>query len=293
LVGLGDNPLIATALGVLALGGVVYMVVTARRDVHAGRVAIAAALITLALGFASLTAVTRAEGFGVRSAGSERYIYLTAAAILPLIALGGELLARKRALLGVLPIVLLVWGLPANIDRFEHPSVISLGRKDPTTSVAHSAFIDQVPGRMRLLTFRGYEAGAPTASLLREAADDGRIPRPENDTPQSRLAADARIALQQRDDTHSADDCPSSRTQREVRLERNDVIRFAGVIRVVPLRDALRSTPLVFDSARGNSIVVAAGPLSAVVAAGRGGAAAICAVERLSDREARARLVLS
>lgn len=276
-VGLGQNGLVAIALALVAAVGIARAVQCARMDVRSAPPAIVAALVTAALGFAALTAFGRAGGFGVATASSDRYIYVVAALALPIIGLGAEALARYRVVLGAIPLVLLVVGLPRNVDRMREPIPFTIGAKDLTTAVAHSPFLRQLPADTRLLSIPLEPSFAPTAGFLRAAAADGRLPSVSDRSPQARLTADATVALGQTGAPRTRS-CPAARTPVSLRAERGTRVVFSGTVLVVARRRDVATFPRTFTSTVGDVIEVRAGPLDLTITGPAGRAPSICRV---------------
>ena len=237
--------------------------------------AIVAALIIGSLAFAFLTAFARSESpFSVVAPDADRYIYIVAALWLPIVGLGGQWLAQRWLPLGVLPLVLLVIGLPGNIDALQHPSPYALGLHDSVVAAAHSPLLQQLPGDTRLFTTIFADLG-PTAGFLRQAVADGRVPRAAVSAT-SRRNADAAIALQQTGPSRTTE-CP---TRPEIRTKMRPGARivFSGLLSVRVVEGDTSSTPRVYNSRLGDTVQVRAGPVELVV----GGAtpSSICVLER-------------
>jgi hypothetical protein len=290
-VGLAHNRLLAAGLGLVALVGIGLAVHLARHDWRDGRLAVCCGLLVSVVAFAALTGTTRSSIFGVESAGSSRYIYVTTALLLPLIALGAEALARRWTILAFAPLLLLVAGVPRNVDIIQHRDPFLVGRRTAVTAAAFSQLIDDVPARMRLFAPLAYAEFAPTAGILRDAARAGDFTEPRDQTPQSRLDTDMQIALHQVPDPEGPISCKARKKARVVRVGPNDVIRFVGPLRVVGTRDNVQSSPFLFDGTGGGEIVVAAGRLELQLSAPNGGRLRLCEIERVPPDEARRMLV--
>jgi hypothetical protein len=277
--GMGQNPVVALALALVAAVGIVRAVQDARVDLHAERFATVVALVTASLGFAALTAVGRAQGFGVGYAASDRYIYVVAALWLPIVALGAEVLASRWLLLGAIPLVLLLIGLPDNLDLLRHPDPLTLGTRDGVVAVARSPLLEQLPPGTRLFSIPLQPDFAPTAEFLRDAASDGKLPDLDDLSDQALLTADRVIAVDQTGAPGSGP-CPATRPRVEVRAERGTRITFSGTV-MVSTRNERGGTsyPAILTSKAGDVIAVRAGPVDLLVTGPLGRPPAICRVE--------------
>jgi hypothetical protein len=277
--GLGRYWVVALVIAAVVLVGLVGAWRRYAADRHDVVPAITVALVVSAAAFALLTAFGRAEVGGVfGNAAADRYIYVVAALVLPLLALGGEMLARRWRVLGAIPLVLLLVGLPHNIDLLRLHNPITDGQPEFVTAVARSRLIGQIPAQTRVVVFPIAPDIAPTAGFLRAAARDGRLPDLGRPAPQVALSADGAVALHQtgRGPERS---CPPI-AARTVHLDRGARIVFSGVLQLT-LRDGdVVSTPFRFDARYGDTIAVLAGPVDILVT-GSGGAPAVC---RLTTR---------
>ncbi len=171
-VGLGQNDVVAVGLVALAALGVAAAVRTAMADRHSPVPAVTAALIAARCPSPS-SPRSRVRTAGTQAATSGRYIYIVAGLLLPVVALGGEWLARRWVVLGAIPVVLLAIALPSNVDLFRH--VGALGNRDVVVAAAYSPLIRELPADTRLFTFPtaptlGADRGLPAACRRRRAA---------------------------------------------------------------------------------------------------------------------------
>jgi hypothetical protein len=275
--GLGQNPVVAIALGLVALVGIVRAVQTARVNIHVAPPAIVAALVVASVAFALLTAVGRAQGFGVGYAASDRYIYVVAALWLPIVALGAEVLARRWVGLGAIPLVLLLIGMPDNVDLLRQPDALSLGARDGVAAIARSPLLEQLPSDTRLLGPPLAPEFAPTAGFLRTAVADGRLPEMHDLSVQERLVADRVVAVGHTG-ARSTASCPT-RAKVDLRADRGTRITFSGTVMVSARDGSDVSFPAVLTSTSGNVIAVRAGPIHLVVTGPLGRPPAICRIE--------------
>ena len=135
-VGFGQNRLAALAIAGLAAIGVAHTIRLALGGSRSQSPGLVAALIGSSVGFATLTAFGRASLDETNLAPSGRYMYVVAALLRPIIALGGEVLARRWWVLGVVPFLLMLVGLPENIDLLRHRPVNKMGNRGLFTAIA-------------------------------------------------------------------------------------------------------------------------------------------------------------
>ena len=158
------------------------------------------------LAFAGVTAVTR-ERIAAFPVGG-RVLYVSAALVLPLVAAGVEELARRRTVLGVAALVPLAVGFPGNLDQLPETPIVA--RTDPQLAyaIAHSPFIDDVPGTLKPMQDNGFQPPATAEWLARQAAA-GRIPEPDDPVPpELELAATSRLVLTQAVAASDQPPCP-------------------------------------------------------------------------------------
>ena len=152
--------------------------------------------------FAGLTALGRAESaVTADSHGASRYVHVGVALFLPAVAAGIERLTRWRTVAGVLAGLLLVVGVPRNLDRLADTdplfgSGIDLFGADSEQiieAMAHSTAIGEVPSDHVIATAE--PRLQITAGWLARHAADGRIPAPDEATPEIELTAASILVL--------------------------------------------------------------------------------------------------
>ena len=273
-VGLGQNRAVGIALGGLAIIGLAWLVRRVQRERKLQSLAIPLALIIGFLTFAFVAAVARVDVGGVAAAASDRYVYVAAALLLPLIAFGIETLARRHDALAIAALVLLAVGVPGNVKLLARQIPFTHGSPDYIEAAAHSPLLKQLPPGMRLSLTDIVPDLAPTAGWLRSAAAAGRVPRPRDPTPQLILTTDLRLAVRPRPSVTTRV-CPAGAPQRRMRVERGDQIRFSGAIVVVAVDGKARSTPIRFTFKAGQLEVVA-GPLDILITGTNGRPPKLC-----------------
>jgi len=277
-VGLGQSSLVGLGLATVAAVGVVCAYRAARVDRHGAIPSTVVALLVSAAGFAFVTGV-RAGGYGAEFGATERYVYVAAALLLPLVALGAEALARHATVLGAVPLVLLLIGLPGNIDLLRHSLTLPFGSREIVTAVAHSPLLDQLPADTRLFALPNAPEFAPTVGFLRNTARDGTLPALDYPSPQLRLDADLNVAVHQTGEPRRRP-CPPTQAPRTMLVGRGTRIAFSGGIVIAARDGAVSSTPAVFDSASGDTLDVRAGPVELALSGPLGRPPTICRIEQ-------------
>jgi hypothetical protein len=251
---------VLTALAVFGLATVLHRAARTGDWATAG---LPAGLCVGFLAFAGLTALARAEvSPSPDSYASSRYVHVAAALLLPIVAVGAEHLARRRALAGALVLVPPAVGLPGNVGRLaDTPPPYTAGR-DVVLSVAHSPYLDEVPADTRVLRARWQPL--TTGWLSRQAAA-GRVPELDDADPRAELTATGRIVLTQGPDATDGEPCPFLHRAVDTVLQRGDELRFDGALDVIVTDGADASRPRTFRSIGGSVVRASAGPIDVVV----------------------------
>jgi hypothetical protein len=273
-MGLGEFAAAAVLVAVLAVVGVVAGLAPAVRDRRWRTAAVPTGLLVGFVCFLVLTSVAR-SGLGVGSAESSRYLHMAAVFVLPLVALGGETLARRREYLAVVPIVLLAIGVPRNANAFEQRSVFARGREDIIAVAPHSRFFDSAPAKRRYGVIALVPTLAPTAQWLRAAKSAGRLPGIAHPSAQLVLEADGIFALDQQV-RGDVGECVERSGEFRVHLERGQGVRFDSPVDIYVVRGASSSGAFRFDPAAGRKVFVVAGPIDLKVIAGDSPARPVC-----------------
>jgi len=256
---LAGSDVAGIALGLLVLGTLGTISARALRTRQWTPLALPAGLIIAWVVFAGLTALARASWIGAPDAG--RYLHITAALFLPLIALGTEHVARRNVLVGALPILLLTAGLPTNLDRLvnRNPAVV-LGSRDAVVWLAHSEYIDDVPPDLEPIP-AGLTGLPVTAGWLSREANAGHIPEPAEPDAAKQLSAYGLLALRQ-EWIEDVPNCPPAGANRlALTLADGDRIVFEGDLRIRVRDGQDLSNPLTFQGLFGGSIGTELGPL--------------------------------
>jgi hypothetical protein len=215
------------------------------------------------LTFAAVTALTRENtaAFGIGG----RLVHVSAVLVLPLIAAGSEELARRRTVLGAAALVPLAIGLPGNFNRLSETAVVSRTNRQLAYAIAHSPFVDDVPGNIRPMQDNGFQPPATAAWLARQAAA-GRIPGPDRPVdPQLELSATSRLVLTQAVAASDQPSCPPLTEPLAMSLRAGDEIPFFGALEVSVTDGERESFPRRFLGLDQSVIRAEAGPVDVVV----------------------------
>lgn len=186
---------VSVAVGLVVGAGLALLVWRHRRSWDRLRfdLAIPVSMAAAAVGFYLVVGRSRVEFFGMAYATRGRFLYVAVALVLPLVAVGADEVVRRwpRALVPVA--VLLLAGVPANIDA------IGVHRNraiPPATVLAAAASPDLGPADPSLHPWPDIlSLGVITAGWLQEGVADGRIPGSYEPTPDQRAEASAVLAL--------------------------------------------------------------------------------------------------
>jgi hypothetical protein len=253
---------IGAVLLVLAVIGLAAAVHRAWRSRIWAEAALPIGLCAAWLTFAGMTALTRemTAAFGIGG----RLLHVSAALVLPVIAAGAEELARRRAVLGAAALVPLAIGAPGNFDRLSETPIFARTNPELAFAIAHSPFIDDVPGTSRPMQDNGFQPPATAEWLARQAAE-GRIPEPDDPVPpQLQLTATSRLVLTQAI-TSSEPACPPLTAPLAVSLRAGDEVPFVGAIEVTVTDGTHNSLPRRFLALDRSLVRAQAGPVDVVV----------------------------
>jgi hypothetical protein len=263
---LGQGPVAGSVLLAVGAVGLAAAVVRARRSGMWAGAALPVGLCVSWLTFAGMTAVAR-ERISAFPVGG-RLVYVGAALVLPLVAAGAEELARRRAVVGAVALVPLAIGAPRNFDLLSETALVSLTDPQFAYAVAHSPYIDDVPGYLRpLQDNNGFQPQATAGWLAREGAA-GRIPEPDTPVPPViELTATSRLALQQVEAAGASGQpvCPALTGPVSFSLREGDEIPFVGAIQVAVIDGTHESAGRRFLSFEPSAIRALVGPVDVIV----------------------------
>ena len=222
------------------------------------RLAAPGALLVGAFMFLAISGIVRAASFGSEFARTGRYLYLFVALALPAIAVAGDAVARRWRVLAPVVLVLLLAGIPGNVDallqrrraersfQFEYRRLILTL---PRLPIAH-----EVPRSVRP---EQQLAKPVTLGWLLDGVASGRIPKPASMTPIDVATATLHLALNQQPDAFGTKACRNATTPLKIRLPASQAIGIHGVVRVVYISPTGgRSRPVTFNP---NELVITKG----------------------------------
>ncbi len=202
------------------------------------------------------------HGTGPERARQSRYVYLVAALALPALAIAADTIARRRRVLAIPIVVLLLLGVPGNIEDLRtYANLSSIDRAEFRREVLAAPRLPlatRLPRRSR---------PAPTASFygltlgwLLDSSPSGRIPSPGTLTPTQQSSLELRLALS-RALVPIHEQCRTlSGTERLVLQVFHKLTLRSGTASIIYVpKGGAPSMPLLFQP--GTSYVAAAGPL--------------------------------
>jgi hypothetical protein len=222
------------------------------------------ALLVGCLVFFVITATGRAVDMfplGPETARAPRYVHLAAAMILPALAVATDAVARRWRLAAPLLIVLVLLGVPGNIETMWTGSRV--GDRSLILALGQVPLAREVPGDVHPIPRYGYKS--ITVGWLREGVESGKIPRLAYIHPDIAADATLRIALAQTGGPDPGGPCRSF-TAGTRRLEAGEYVDFAGTVLVRLLAEDGGESVKGFVSADGSRLEALAGPLTLEIA---------------------------
>jgi hypothetical protein len=280
LNGLTQFTIVAVLVVVVLLGGWVLAVVAARKAGQLERVVLPLALLAGLIVFVGVTSLGRA-GLGTNFAAQSRYVWVIVALASPALAVAADAVAHRSTLLAAFVVVILLAGLPSNLDITWNQT--GKGRGERNDREIFLAFA-QVPAAATAPDWvRPDPATAQFVTLgwLRQVEAEGRLPRLEQ--LDARLAAEAefRHAVQLIVRREGREACERLASPTGVRVQPGEWFAFSGVIAIREVnkpRD--EQVSLEYPGDRRSALVAMSRPLELSVRAVRGGpGGTICAVQ--------------
>jgi len=195
---LGHYRGVGIALGVMLIAGLLVAWLPLDRAALRRQAAIPVALLVGALALLTITGYGRAglSSFTEKS----RYLYLVAALVLPAVGVAADALMRKWRPLTVAVIVLLVIGIPSNINlivNYMHRGIVTTQGpyKQMMLSIPRISTAKEVP---RAVTPDRYLAHFVTVGWLLDGVASGRIPKPGKLSTADIAMADLRMSFVQK-----------------------------------------------------------------------------------------------
>ncbi len=195
--GLGQVPGVGLAIAVVLLLGAAVAFRGGDRDALRKRAAVPLAMLAGAVTFLAITGVYRSgqsnglaliyRGYGPEHACTPRYIHVVVALMLPAIVLAAQYVIRHWRRAAIVVVVVLVAGLPGNIDKLVHytnRSPILQARRPYILAAPRLPIARRLPPSVTLAPFL-------TLGWLVDSLPSGRLPNPGPRSP----AATARETL--------------------------------------------------------------------------------------------------
>jgi hypothetical protein len=276
---LAQVPFLGFVLAAVLVAGLVIAIRRGGLRAVRGPLAIPLALLAGAFLFLLVTGLVRSgqaaalagtRGTGPERARQSRYVYLVAALALPALAIAADTLARRWRALTIPIVVLLLLGVPGNVEDLRtYANLSSLDRAEFRREVLAAPRLpiaDRLPRTLKpapIASFYGLTLG-----WLIDSLPSGRIPSPGTLTPTQQSTLELRLALQ-RALVPTHDRCRTLSDAERLSLPAFHKLTLrsgTASITYVP-RDGAASVPLLFQP--GTSYVAAAGPLPLEIEPGR------------------------
>jgi hypothetical protein len=281
---IGQSTVVAALLGALLIGGFAVLVSSKIRPTDLRRrTAASVGLLFGMVTFVGITSWSRAA-LGVEFANQPRYFHIIAAMLAPALAIAADAIARRWTVLVPVVMVLLLLGVPGNVDITWNQT--GKGRGERTDRDVYLAFA-VVPAAADAPDWvRPDPNSAPSLTLgwLRQGIADGRVPRLKWLYPRVERDATFRLSLQQIGTLpRDLPGCSPLVEPAERRLEQGETIGFRhGSIRVSPVTspdDRVPPPVLTFDAGRASRLLAVTGPLDVRITPDRRrGAPELCSV---------------
>jgi hypothetical protein len=257
--------------GVLVVGGVLALRRSGRPAVQR-ELAVPVALLAGALVFVVIAALDR-SGFGSAGARAGRYVHVTAALVLPAVAIAIDALLTRWRAVGVLAFAVLLVGVPGNVldarDYARRQHLVDSATRRIMLTVPRAPQAADAPPELRPEPNR-----APTVTLgwLRAGVASGRVPSAR--APSAIEAATNRLRLSLMElDERAGGACAPLRAPVTLHLLEGDRVGIGGRVQVVLVdRGRAASSPVAFGMGMLNPhlahTLVAVAPVTIRVASG-------------------------
>jgi len=256
---------------VLVVGGVLAL--RERRPAAVRReLAVPVALLVGTVAFVVIAAIDR-SGFGSNAARAGRYLHVTAAFLLPTLAVAIDALLTRWRVAGIAAFVVLLVGVPGNVgdarDYTNRQRAIDDATRRVMLTVPRAPEATDAPDALRPEPNR-----APTVTLgwLRAGVASGRVPEARAPTPREAATNRLRLSLMELDEA-TGRACPRLRGSVDLHLEKGQRVGIGGrVVAVLVDRGRAVSSPLGFGLGMLNPslahTLVAVAPVSVRIAPG-------------------------
>jgi hypothetical protein len=252
------NEVLGVLLFVLLVVGLVLAWRARRESAQVGQMAAPIALLAGSVIFLTFAAAGRAT-FGQTYAGASRYVSLTAAMVLPALAVAFDAIARRWRPLVPVAVVLLVIGVPFSlrgVSGAQEPlKKLYENTKLTMLSLPRSPIASKVPGDLRPEQYTAHEV---TIGWLLSGVAAGRIPEPPFTIRKLKESAQFRLSFYQNDGKAPTTECLTISKPVAMRVRFEQVIGvYDNPIVIVPLSaPPLVGFGLAFVPDEGNAVTV-------------------------------------
>jgi hypothetical protein len=179
LAGVTKNRVIGVALAVVVIVGLA-LAIRASGRMFWRRLAVPLTLFVLGPAFYLMVAQGRWFA-GLDMARSGRYVYTATALMLPAAGVAAQALIRSRPRSAPVVFVVLLAGVPANIDRFDASPIFNSAyyrrQRDVILGIAHSPYLQLANPWVRFEP-ESYKGSGLTVGWMRRAVAEGKVPEP-------------------------------------------------------------------------------------------------------------------
>jgi hypothetical protein len=234
----------------------------------------AAAPLALALagiGFLLLSGYGREGLFGVDPTEA-RYQHVTAALLLPALAVGLDGLARRWRTVTPLVCGLLVLGIPGNVealaDYTDRREQAHRRYRAFLLSIPQTTYATQVPAAVQPDTHSGGNREITVGWLL-AGAESGRIPKPDHITNAEEETVRYHLSFLQRSGVpERVSDCRILTSPLKRHFEEGDAIAFEGLgaMKVTPVSNSIKpAVDMGYRTVNGSQLVAVLGPIDVLL----------------------------
>jgi hypothetical protein len=267
---LGSSGVVAVLLGALLAVG---LVLAARgRSVAQVReqMSLPIALLVGAGVFAGLTAWSRTGVAAGTTTG--RYLHIIAALSVTALAVAADAVVRRKAVLAPFVVLLLVAGLPHNVEISWNQDVDGRGQRPDQALFTAFPNVDEVRDAPDWVRPDPQSAPQVTLGWLRQVVAQGRLPA-QQDIPADVVEGVVfRASLQLGAGPPVPAGCPALRSRQVVHFEQGDRLPFTGAIQL--RLSGVRGTDfnrVEFDGTTNSVVLALRGPVDAMVIPDAGG----------------------
>ncbi|RIJ69393.1 hypothetical protein D1871_21905 [Nakamurella silvestris] len=273
-------------LVIVLLAGLTLVVLSHGWSVFRGRLAAPAAMFLGGVGSYLAAGIGRAGPYGPESAAGSRFSGVAIALIIPLLAVAVDAICRRNTAVGILALVVLVAGIPQNIDkafssaRAEQKQITKV--RELIMALPVNPLAADAPDDLRPLPEDAY-ATEVTMGFLKEGLRDGWLPQSAGIDRKTELAATFRLSLYQRVDAGPGPGpCTPIVEPLDIRAEAGDQIHIGGgfvSFTETTVKGALKGQRITYNPNRGTTVAVLSGPLSLrLTGTGVNGAGQFCGI---------------